>query len=364
MKEKASVLYLGEETKDDNEDSTYFMIKSIYEGNATITPSFATQLAQNPCREKEFEKHVQWVYKRLVELSSSLKYKVDIDEVRKIENGIHTNSFSLDFQEGFAVFMACSLVNHSCKENLGWHTVGDYMYYTALRDIAFGEELTVSYSFPNLNEKRIDYYKSYYGFSCDCPYCTKGIDNWRVFTCSVCGGMIYPDEGGWKCHSCDRKIGKDEIAYFEAEEVAIKNFKKESRYRWYYKPMRKMSPGHLYLFKALRNYFMTKSCPNPIQLAEEVLIPVAEFHKEQTHGRLYASLMEQYAIALLKYSQVMKCIEEQCREKALDCLHKAYDYRCSIGMGVTRFAAAIYLENLELFDPVKLKENKVIYKEF
>ncbi|BFU24358.1 hypothetical protein EHI8A_206130 [Entamoeba histolytica HM-1:IMSS-B] len=364
FKERASILYIGPETKDENKDSTFELIKKVYEGNATATPSFVAQLAQNPSRENEFENHVQWMFNEFKNNSYQFKYEVVLDELRKIVNGIHTNSFSLDFQEGFGVFMGCSLVNHSCSENMGWHTVGDTMYYTALKDIEVGTELTISYSFPNVNSKRIRYYHDYYGFDCDCVLCTKGIDNWRVFDCIYCGGLIYPDENEWICHTCKRKSTQEEIFFYEAEEKAIMQFKHESRYRWFFRPLRKMSPYHMYLFKALRNYFMTQACSNPIQIAEEVLLPIAEFHRDISHGRLYAAILEQYSLVLLKYCQTVTILEEWCKKKALECLRKAYDYRCLIGMGISGYAAAIYLENLKYFDPENLKGPIVHYEEY
>ena len=118
------------------------------------------------------------------------------------------------------------------------------------------------------------------------------------------------------------------------------------------------------LFKALRNYFMTEACSNPIQLAEEVLIPVAEFHRELSHGRLYAAVLEQYSLVLLKYARIETITALELRAKAMECLRKAYDYRCSIAMGVTGYAAAIFQENLRYFDPEVLKGNIVHYEEY
>ncbi|KAL7721505.1 SET domain-containing protein [Entamoeba marina] len=346
MKEKASTLYLGPDTEDNVKDSTYYLIENIYKGNATITPTFAACLAQNTSRNEEFEEHFKSIYNNFIEEQHDFKYGVEYDELRLIVNGIHTNSFALDFQDGFAIFMGCSLANHSCCENMGWHTVGDTMYYTALQDIDVGTELT------------------YYGFTCDCLFCTTGVDIWRIFKCSICNGMIYPDVDGWVCHKCKRTCDEEEIAFFEAEEKAIMRFKKESRYRWLYRPLTKMHYGHLILYKALRNYFMTQACPNPIQIVEEYLLPIAEFHRDITHGRLYAAILEQYAFVLLKYATVMTNISDYCEEKALDCLKKAYDYRCSIGMGVSGYAAAIYLENMQYFDVDKLNATVVHYEEY
>ena len=65
----------------------------------------------------------------------------------------------------------------------------------------------------------------------------------------------------------------------------------------------------------------------------------------------------------MKYSKVMPDLHDYCRQQALKAFQMAYDYRCSLGMGVTGYAAAIYLEHLQILDPRNL-ETFVEYDEY
>lgn len=354
FKEKATLFYEGEDDPESNKDSTYYMVRSIYEGTAHCTLEFALQLAQNPSRDDEFSEHVNFIYDDLRN-EENLKYEVRLQDVQKLVNGIHTNSFSLDFVDGYAVFIACSLANHSCRENVGWHTVSDTMYWTALTDIEAGTEITLSYTFPSIRPKRIVYFEENYGFTCDCVLCTTPIDPWRAFKCS-CGGIIYPEQRGFQCHSCDYVCNEFEVKEFEEEEEFFEKLEKNKRQKFYYNPNRKMHDTHLYLFKAMRKYISMKSCPNPLELFEKYLIPVSKYQVQSSHGRVYAAVLEQYGVALMKYSKIMPDLFDYCKQKALEAFKLAYDYRCKLGMGITGYAAAIYKEHLVILDPRKLDE--------
>ncbi|KAL7721805.1 SET domain-containing protein [Entamoeba marina] len=344
----------GEEVADPEsmEDSTFDMVKSVYDGSAFCPLEFALQLAQNPSRDEEFEEQVDYTYNRLKELDDIL-YDVKKDEVKRVFNGIHTNSFALDFHEGYAVFIACSLANHSCCENVGWHTVNDVMYWTALIDIPVGTEITLSYTFPSIGPKRKKYFEENYGFTCGCELCSTPLDRWRAFKCD-CGGVVYPEKEGFICHTCNFISTETEIEEFIKEEEFIKTIDKTQRQKFYYNPVRKMHDNHLFLFKVMRKYVSMKSCANPLQIFENYLIPVARYQVHYSHGRLYAAILEQYGVALLKYAKIMADTFEYCKEKAIRVFREAYELRCELGMGKSGYAAAIFIEHVSLVDPHKL----------
>ncbi|BFU24456.1 hypothetical protein EHI8A_035190 [Entamoeba histolytica HM-1:IMSS-B] len=361
FKEQATIFFEGEEDSESNKDSTYYMVRSIYDNTAFCSVKFATELAQNHQRDEEFSEHVKFIYEDFKE-DKTLLNPVEFEDIKRIVNGIHTNSFSLDFIDGYAVFIACSLANHSCKENVGWHTVGDVMYWTALVDIPKGTEITISYTFPSIRPKRIQYFQDNYGFICDCPLCSGPIDPWRAFKCS-CGGIIYPEPEGYKCHSCEYICTEEEINQFNEEEDFIIDMEKLKRHKAYYNPLRKMHDTHLFLFKAMRKYVSLKSCPNPLEIFEQYLIPVAKYQVQFSHGRVFAAVLEQYGVALMKYSKIMPDLYEYCKTKALESFQMAYDYRCSLGMGRTGYAAAVLQEHLDILDPKNLN-NFVEYDEY
>ena len=353
FKEQASIFFEGKDENEDSDfDSTYYMTKSVYFGSAFCTVDFAVQLAQTPSRDEEFKPQVDLIYEELKN-DEFLLYELKYDDVKRIVNGIHTNSFALDFIDGYAVFMACSLCNHSCRENLGWHTVGDYMYWVALEDIEVGTELTISYNFPDIQPSRIDYFEKYYGFTCDCVLCKTPIDIWRSFTCE-CGGIIYSDKDGWICHKCNRISKEDEIQEFIKEEERFKRMNKVQKRHHFKTQGKRMDDSHIYIIKMLRKYVCDPSCPNPLTIYEKHLLPVCKYHCEQSRGRLYASCLEQYGVSLLRFAQKYPHLSTSTKHKAEISFKMAYDYRCSLGMGSTGFAAREYLDLIELFDEDKL----------
>ena len=359
--EQAALFFVGEEDENPMLDSTYEMTRDVFTGDALCTYALASQLAQTPSRNAEFQEHVAYITRHLQTAVDTVE-EVTEEKVLTIVNGIHTNSFSLDFLDGYAVFLVCSLFNHACQENVGWHTVGDVMYLTALDDIPKGTELVINYPFPGIGEKRRRYFDENYGFICDCVLCATPRDPWRCFTCT-CGGVMFTEKDGMQCHACRRIASQEENDAFHAEEEHVHALEKKVRCKYFYHPKRRMHPGHIYLFKAVRKFATSKACPCPLQLFEEQLIPVAQFHAELSRGRLYASILEQYGVACLRYAAVMPDLVEFCKSKAEKAFKKAYDYRCSLGMGRTGYAAAVYLEHIALFVPGNL-EHFVDYEEF
>ena len=93
---------------------------------------------------------------------------------------IKTNSFSMDFQNQtcLTVFPTISRLNHSCQPNCNHYwSSGSLFKVRAIRDIAVGEELTISYMSPlqradfHCRESRRKILSEEFGFDCGCNLC-------------------------------------------------------------------------------------------------------------------------------------------------------------------------------------------------
>ena len=76
---------------------------------------------------------------------------------------------------GTALFEAASLLNHSCEPNLGVAlSPGAHLSLFASRDVAAGEELTISYVDAGLDvDTRRRALRHGYGFECRCARCDR-----------------------------------------------------------------------------------------------------------------------------------------------------------------------------------------------
>ena len=93
---------------------------------------------------------------------------------------IKTNSFSMDFrnQTCLTLFPTISRLNHSCQPNCNHYwSSGSLFKVRAIRDIAVGEELTISYMSPlqradfHCRESRRRILSEEFGFDCSCNLC-------------------------------------------------------------------------------------------------------------------------------------------------------------------------------------------------
>lgn len=106
------------------------------------------------------------------------------------------NNFNLE--SGLAVYAAASRLNHSCEAN-AHHGYNPNIYrFTvhAVRDIAAGEEITISYmGGPGgymVRSQRIDRLRTNYGFTCTCPKCSDNTgesDTRRELINNLCWGL-------------------------------------------------------------------------------------------------------------------------------------------------------------------------------
>ena len=70
------------------------------------------------------------------------------------------------------IFCNCSRLNHACHPystcTYTWDVEQGHLRVSTLRDVAAGEELTISYMGYSVDRKLL---KENYGFECDCPGC-------------------------------------------------------------------------------------------------------------------------------------------------------------------------------------------------
>lgn len=94
---------------------------------------------------------------------------------RVLTNSITASTSSASYDTLSLVFDRMSRLNHSCKANVSfaWNKVTQHGAIFALRDIAEGEELTLSYYGTNGEyEERRGRLKETYNFECKCELCT------------------------------------------------------------------------------------------------------------------------------------------------------------------------------------------------
>jgi hypothetical protein len=118
-----------------------------------------TALPENedrPFVKETLFKHLSEVF----DLCSVPKGMWNPSECMLLYDKIKSNAF-FDF-EGTSVFTACSMINHSCRPNVGFGEPDDLR---ALRDISGGEQLFVSYGV------RAEELPELYGFTCNCEEC-------------------------------------------------------------------------------------------------------------------------------------------------------------------------------------------------
>ena len=103
---------------------------------------------------------------------------VDAGVVRRLLSCIGTNAATIASEDGTPAGCAVSahmgFTNHDCAPNCAAAIRGGRVALTALRDLADGDELTISYV-----EPRLPYYerrrvlRDSYGFDCDCDRCAR-----------------------------------------------------------------------------------------------------------------------------------------------------------------------------------------------
>ncbi|TPX09823.1 uncharacterized protein E0L32_009014 [Thyridium curvatum] len=100
---------------------------------------------------------------------------------QRVEKLLATNAFDIDVDDGgetefFVVFPEIARFNHDCRPNADYwfdpETLTQYIH--AVRPIAAGEEITISYMDPvNTRKNRMHKLHHVWGFKCSCSQCTK-----------------------------------------------------------------------------------------------------------------------------------------------------------------------------------------------
>ena len=109
---------------------------------------------------------------------------------------------------GVGVYLTTRLINHSCDPNCRIVRFDrDTLYLMAVRDIAAGEELTISYGGSyrwQIQSKRKQMLKESYFFDCDCSACSAGLQPLTTaLACPDCRGPVVVD-GQMTCLHCKK----------------------------------------------------------------------------------------------------------------------------------------------------------------
>ncbi|OAA55029.1 SET domain protein [Niveomyces insectorum RCEF 264] len=116
---------------------------------------------------------------RFLNLSTHSATETYDERVTKI---LATNAFDIDGDDDgeyglFVVFPEVSRLNHDCRPNADYHYDYDTLtqHVHAVRPIAAGEEITVSYmDLIKPRQQRVDKLQSTWGFQCGCSLCSQG----------------------------------------------------------------------------------------------------------------------------------------------------------------------------------------------
>jgi SET and MYND domain-containing protein len=145
--------------------------------------------------------------------------RIPVLEVMLLLSKLELNAFTIsDFDTrpvGIGVFPRAALINHSCAPNATASFEANTAYVRALRRIAPGEEVTVSYI--DIGEpcaKRRAELRVSFGFDCRCERCMAGdpkaLMALRCCDPSCAGCVSREEEESTACDTCGRKRNQDQ----------------------------------------------------------------------------------------------------------------------------------------------------------
>lgn len=138
--------------------------------------------------------------------------------------------------EAGVVYLAASMLSHSCAPNAAWHQDGANSFILHARGhIREGEEITIPYLGPSElclpSSDRRAILSTTKAFHCTCERCAAPLDPARAFTCPGCGGAsalaaTEPSAEGADalvCSACGR-LSADEAAPLLATEAKLRSW--------------------------------------------------------------------------------------------------------------------------------------------
>jgi hypothetical protein len=151
----------------------------------------------------------------------------------KGDNVVREDGDGDDKDEACGLWLAASMVNHSCLPNCVIHIPTSrtsrsppQLHLRCIRPVALGEELTISYhdeEFVPTDDRQA--LLASRGFACRCPLCLGAVpDRARAAVCSKCtNGICSPSlsqgQPDWRCDRCGSTLSADEVrAVTNAEE--------------------------------------------------------------------------------------------------------------------------------------------------
>lgn len=130
--------------------------------------------------------------------SNMLESQIDevVDEQVRVMSIFSVNNFNSP--GGLAVYPTAARINHSCVPNTfhGFNPNLKRFTVHAVRDIAPGEEITISYMGSPatflVRSQRVEHLRTHYGFTCTCPSCSDKtkVSDWRREQLGyICSGL-------------------------------------------------------------------------------------------------------------------------------------------------------------------------------
>ena len=324
--------YTNEDEEDDElyYDCVYYLFNEIINGDQQ---QMQLLLDLSSTLDKAmWKKEMQQLYDTVKD-NTTITY----DIVEKIVCIIHTNMFSLDLSSGYCLFLFTSRFNHSCQPNCLWHTVGDVVYITCIEPIHCNDEITIPYVFGLTRQNKVNYFKKYYGFECTCPYCLLNDDYLRCFKCQYCNGKCTIHNGIIVCSQCHKQQDENTTKQMIHEENEYNKMTLHDKIEYYFNSNRMLHDSHVCMIEIMRT-LISKHHLKELELAKN-LVQISKELKEQYKGRIYANALEVYAMTLLHQCTLVNPVRRKLyKQECLNSLLRAYEERCSLGMGNTSYA--------------------------
>lgn len=161
------------------------------------------------CRGPDDAKQHRFAARRGAE-RACVEFATHVHMAEEVTNATHAaeaariNAFH-GLDGALLLFEKCCRFNHSCAPNAEYGlTDQNHMKVRALRNIAAGEEVYISYLgnavlLSSSLRKRL--LKERYFFECACPLCSVPTDTLEALACVACGGHAIP---GQSCANCGR----------------------------------------------------------------------------------------------------------------------------------------------------------------
>jgi len=169
-------------------------------------------------------------------LPAATKTALKKSELANLIGILWTNTLPVPQLRGIGLFPVATMVDHSCKENATFETIGTKLVVTAISIIPNGQPITFNFTKPfQARGARLQHIKTNYHIECKCERCAPDVkDELRAFICQKCKssvkdedyGIVSPKGDGakanmWSCNKCQESPADPVFEKMLAVESAI-----------------------------------------------------------------------------------------------------------------------------------------------